>query len=269
MFAALEILRPSVLALAAIAVLTGSLVAGYWQPVPMVMAALVAMLIAGGGNVINDIFDYEIDKVNRPKRPLPSGRMPVKNAKIYTVALLVLSIVLALLFLNIWQVALALFNILVAFVYSWRLKKAPLVGNFCPSWLAASGFLFGALFTGIGATVVLLFMMAFFANTGRELAKAIEDVPGDRKAGYRTLPIVFGKNFAAGIAIVFVLFAVLLSPLPWALGLLSTKYLYVVFVADLLFAVACYLLLMNARKGQMIMKIAMFVSIVAFLSGLI
>ncbi len=269
MLAYLKILRPSVVALAVFAVVVGAALSGFWTAFPIAIAAIVAALVCGGGNVINDIFDYEIDRVNRPKRPIPSGKVPLKVAKIYAVLLLIVAVVLSVAFLNTMQICLALINIGVALVYSWRLKALPLIGNFCPSWLAASSFFFGALFIGIGPTILLLFMMAFFANTGREITKAIEDMPGDKKAGYKTLPLVLSRNSAAGLAILFVAFAVLLSPLPWLASLLSMTYIYVVLVADLLFAFACWILIMNAKKGQIIMKLAMFVSILAFLSGLL
>lgn len=269
MLAYIKILRPSVVALAVLAVVVGAVLSGFWNWPFIAIAAIVAALAAGGGNVVNDISDYDIDKVNRPKRPLPSGKITLAAAKVYAAVLFVIALAASLVFLNYWQTAIVLVNMFVAFVYSWRLKALPLIGNLCPSWLAASSFLFGALFVGINATILLLFSMAYFANTGREITKAIEDMPGDKKAGYRTLPLVVGKNFAAGVAIMFVLFAVLLSPLPWLLGLLSVNYLYMVFVADMIFAVACWALIIDARKGQLVMKAAMGVAIAAFLAGLV
>ncbi|MEM7824084.1 MAG: UbiA family prenyltransferase [Candidatus Aenigmatarchaeota archaeon] len=269
MLAYLKILRPSVVLLAIFAVVVGAVLSGFLEIFSIAVAVVVVALVCGGGNIINDIFDYEIDKVNRPQRLLPSGKISLKSAKIYAALLLVASIAFALVFLNKAQLVLVLFNIGIAFLYSWRLKALPLLGNLCPSWLAASSFLFGALFVGIGPTIILLFLMAFFANIGREIVKAIEDMPGDKRAGYRTLPLVVGKNFSTGLAIIFVVFAVLLSPLPWLFGLLSIYYLYTVFIADLIFAAACWRAIMDARKGQMLMKVAMFVAILAFLSGLL
>ena len=269
MLAYLKILRPSVILLAVFAVIVGAVLSGFWDYYSIGVAALVALLVCGGGNVINDIFDYQIDKINKPKRPLPSGKIKMNVAKVYAASLFVVAFFLSVLFLNTSQLVLVLINMVVALVYSWKLKALPLIGNLFPSWLAASSFLFGGLFVGINATVLLLFLMAFFANTGREIAKTIEDMPGDKKAGYKTLPLLLGKNFAAGVTILFVVFAVMLSPLPWALGLLSINYLYVVFIADVAFAIACWALLLNASRGQFIMKIAMIISIFAFLSSLI
>jgi geranylgeranylglycerol-phosphate geranylgeranyltransferase len=265
----LKILRPSVVALFVLGVVVGAIIEGFWSLPMIAIAVAVVALASAGGNIVNDIFDYEIDKVNRPKRPLPSGRISMKAAKAYAIILLAASVVLAVVFLNPLQLLLAVFNGLLAFVYPWRLKGMPLLGNLCVSWVAASAILFGALFVGIGPTALLLFLMAFFANTGREIVKTIEDVPGDKKAGYKTLPIALGKNFSAAVAILFVVFAVLLTPLPWALGLLDMKYLYVVFVSDIVFAVSCYVLLMNPSRAQLLMKIAMFIGVLSFIFGVL
>lgn len=268
MLAYLKILRPSVVALFVLGTVVGAVVAGFWSLPMIALAVAVVALASGSGNVINDIYDYEIDKVNRPKRPLPSGKISIKAAKIYATILLASAIVLAVLFLNQAQLMLAVFNGVLAFAYPWRLKAMPLVGNLCVSWVAASAFLFGALFAGINTTVLLLFSMAFLANTGREIAKTIEDVPGDKKAGLRTLPIVLGKKFSAAVSIFFVVFAVMLTPLPWLMGLSSINYLYAVLVADIIFALSCWTMLLNVRKGQTLMKIAMFVGIISFVLGL-
>ena len=94
--------------------------------------------------VINDYYDYEIDKINRPKRPLPSGKISKKNALIYAVILFTIANIIAL-YLNFYMLGLALFNTFIAFVYSWKLKKRLLMGNVLVSWLVASTFFFGSL----------------------------------------------------------------------------------------------------------------------------
>ncbi len=269
MFAFLEILRPSVCALAAAGVLVGALVAGFNSPYIIALACLVAVGIAGAGNITNDIFDYKIDKINRPKRPLPSGRVSKKAAKLYAGALFVAANFLALIFLNVFCLGLALLNTAITIFYAAKLKRTPF-GNFFDSWLASSTFIFGSLLiAGINPTVIILAIMAFSANFGREIAKAIEDIKGDAKAKLRTIPIVAGRNFSIWIAIIFVFFAITFSPVPYLLKLLSINYLYLVILADIIFVIACFLLFFNVSKSQRAMKIAMGIGILAFLIGLI
>jgi len=268
MFPYIEILRPSVFTLAVFAVIVSALIVGFYSIFQIFIAVLVVLLISGAGNVTNDYFDYKIDKINKPKRPIPSGRILRKNAAIYATILYIIANVLAILFLNIYMISLALFNTFVAFLYAWKIKSS-FLGHFVDSWLAASTFLFGALFVGINATIILLFIIAYSANLGREIVKGIEDIEGDKKIGAKTISAVAGKSFAGWISTIFILFAIIFSPLPYLFNLLSVNYLYLVLVSDIIFTFSCFLIFISPKKSQKIMKIAMFIAIVAFLVGMI
>jgi len=268
MFAYLETLRPLNGLMAVFAVFVAATLVNFFIPYQLSLAFLVVFLISGGGMVINDYFDYETDRINRPNKPIPSGRISRKTALVYTIVLFLVADFIAL-FLNFYAFVLAVINTVISIIYSWRLKKKVLIGNFSVSWLAASTFLFGNLLTGnISITVLLLFLMAFSSNVGREITKSIEDVEGDKSIRARTLPIVAGKNFAGFIAMIFVLFAIFFSPLPYMLNLLSINYLYLVIVTDIIFAFSCFLIFILPKKSQKLMKIAMFIAIIAFLVGI-
>jgi geranylgeranylglycerol-phosphate geranylgeranyltransferase len=267
MLSYLKILRPSIVFLAAFAVLVGSLIIGYYQPFQILIAVLVAFLVSGTGNVTNDYYDYEIDRINKPKRVLPAGKMKRRNAVLYAAILYVLAVILTLSFLNYNMILLALINIPITFFYAWKIKRTPF-GHFVDSWLASSAFLFGGLLGSINATVILLFSMAYMSNLSREITKGIEDMEGDKKAGAKTLSIVTGRLFAAWIAIFFIIFSVIISFIPFLFGLLNIRYLILVMLSDLIFVFSCFVLLVNPAKSQKIMKIAMFVAIIAFLVGI-
>lgn len=269
MIAYLEILRPSICILTIFAVIVGALIGGVSISYYLLITCLVAFLIAGAGNTINDYFDYETDRINKPHRPIPAAKIRRRSALNYSIILFILAIFLVL-FLNVYLITLAFFNIGIILVYGRKLKRLPLIGNFGPSWLAASSFLFGNLITGnISITVLLLFLMAFSSNVGREITKSIEDIEGDKRIRMKTLPIVAGKNFAGWIAMIFILFAIIFSPLPYMLNLLSINYLYLVIITDIIFAFSCFLIFILPKKSQLLMKIAMFIAIVAFLVGII
>jgi 4-hydroxybenzoate polyprenyltransferase len=110
-------------------------------------------------------------------------------------------------------------------------------------------------------------LMAFSSTVGREITKTIEDVEGDRKIKARTLPIIAGKNFAAWIAVFFVVFAVLFSPIPYVFHLLNTNYIYLVTVADIILLYSCFAMLLSPNKSQKMMKVAMAIALLAFLVG--
>ena len=226
MFSYLKILRPSVILLTSFAVLASAIIVGYYQ-YQVLFAILVASLIAGAGNVTNDYFDYEIDKINKPKRVLPSGKISRKNAIIYAAFLYVIADVLALIFLNYYMFLFATISIGIAIIYAWKIKSTPF-GHFLDSWLASSTFLFGALLVSINPTIILLFLMSYLGNFGREVVKGIEDMEGDRKHGARTLAVATSKVFASSVAMSFIIFAIIISFIPYMFHLLSIYYLFLV-----------------------------------------
>ena len=89
----------------------------------------VYFFIAAAGMVINDIFDLEVDKINKPNRPLPRGALTVKQAWIYTVILWAIGITLAFL-VSITSGLLALAFSGVGFLYAARVKVLGVLGNF-------------------------------------------------------------------------------------------------------------------------------------------
>ena len=77
----LEMMRPNNGVLAILGILIGAIVAGTFSVSYVILFALVvSFLINSAGNVINDYFDHAIDKINRPKRPIPSGRVKRNGA---------------------------------------------------------------------------------------------------------------------------------------------------------------------------------------------
>ena len=80
MNAYLEILRFGNAVMAAIAVILMMFVGHYYE-LPIILCALIVFFATGAGNTINDVFDVKIDEVNKPHRPIPSGRISVENAR--------------------------------------------------------------------------------------------------------------------------------------------------------------------------------------------
>ena len=63
---------------------------------PVVLLVLSTIGLYGGGVVFNDVFDAELDKVERPERPIPSGLISKTSATLFATMLLVLAIIAAL-----------------------------------------------------------------------------------------------------------------------------------------------------------------------------
>lgn len=229
-----------------------------------------AFLVTGAGNTINDYFDYKIDKKNSPDRPIPSGEISRNKALFLSITLFLIGIS-ASIFLNYLCFLLALFNSFLLFFYARNLKGIPLIGNFSVGYLVGSTFLFGALILEKIEVTMILFILATFSTIGREIAKDIEDIEGD-KSLVKTVATEYGINTSSKLATVFSSFAVIISPLPYLLDYLGLSYLIIVLIADFLFVLAIKNLFTNqniksAHKFQKYSKYAMSVSLISFLIG--
>lgn len=264
----LKLVRPSTSFLGAMGVIVGALLAGISSVETIAIGAAVGFLVAAGGNAINDYFDVKTDKIVKKHRPIPSGQVTRNSVLIFSVLLFIIAIGLSTM-LHYYAIILAFVNVLVAIVYSWKLKARPLIGNLFDSWLAASTFVFGGFLIGyFDMTILALALMAFSGNTAREIAKDIEDIKGDKKAKMKTLPIVIGTHFSKFVALSFLLIAIFLSLIPYGLGIFGMNYLYAIFIANIILFASGFVLMTNPAKAQRIMKIGMYFVIAAFLVGI-
>lgn len=235
------------------------------------LVAIVVFLITGAGNAINDYYDVDIDRINKPERPIPSGRVSKSKAFYFSISLFALGIFIAFL-INVVCGTIALFNSLLLIYYAAKLKRTVLIGNLSVGYLTGSTFLFGgAVFyvnDGIEA-VFILFLLATLATIAREIVKDIEDIEGDSQDGASTLAISIGAERASYIASAIGFVAVLASSLPYLQSILSIRYLAVVIVADILFVLAVVAIVKekNPAKSSKLFKMAMFSALIAFLVG--
>ncbi|MDD1689414.1 MAG: geranylgeranylglycerol-phosphate geranylgeranyltransferase [Methanoregula sp.] len=266
----LNIIRPANAVMAGVASVVAYLIAtGTLVPAALLLFVVV-VLITAAGNVINDYYDAEIDAVNRPDRPIPSGQVS-RNAALWYAFLLFAAGIAASLFTNVFCIAFAVFNTLLLVAYAARLKSMPVVGNVAVAYLSGSMFLFGGAFAGTDGLIHLvpLAVMTFLAMMARELLKDAEDVEGDAAGGASTLPIRIGVTKTAYCAFVFVLLSVLasLAPVLWW----GVPYLVMIGIVDLILIAAAYRALHCDSPGcvrnsgaSMALKYSMFASLIVF-----
>jgi geranylgeranylglycerol-phosphate geranylgeranyltransferase len=236
----------------------------------MGLVFLVVFLISGAGNAINDYFDFKIDSINRPERPIPSGRVKLKEAMYLSYLLFTLGTFLAFSIQHICGF-IAFFNSLMLILYAKTLKSTPFLGNISIGYLTGSIFLFGASVFGFGGLKALfvLFVLSALTTTAREIVKDIEDMEGDQMEGIDTLPLRIGAKKASYIAALIGFLAIFLSPLPYLMSILGLRYLYFVILADFGLFAAIYqiLALKNPTKSSKMFKLAMFFALLAFIAG--
>ncbi|MDK2915861.1 MAG: geranylgeranylglycerol-phosphate geranylgeranyltransferase [Euryarchaeota archaeon] len=211
----IRITRPHNAVVAGLTALIGYLIATGTLTPPSLLLAVIVALITAGGNVVNDVCDVEIDRINRPDRPMPAGEISLAGARAYAAALFIAGIAIATL-TPPFCLALALVNSGLLIAYAVRLKRIPLLGNAAVAYLTASVFLFGGAFAGVEGLVRNLSLAAitFLATIARELLKAAEDVDGDAAGGARTFPMIAGIRRTGILAFACACGAVLVSLLP-------------------------------------------------------
>ncbi|HLF07342.1 MAG TPA: UbiA family prenyltransferase [Thermoplasmata archaeon] len=275
MRAAFELLRPLNCAITAVAVLVAGFIAlgpglfTTFDPLVLGLAILTAFLFAGAGNALNDYFDAETDRKNHPERPIPSGRIDPADARRLAIALFAAANILAgtisLLKFRPLPLAIVLLATVLMVSYEIRFKAGGLSGNLVVSVLVGFSFLFGGTVTGQLHVLVLVFILATLANTGREIIKDVEDVEGD--VDRNTLPKEIGTRQATAIGALFLGGAVGLSWLPWYSGLFNLNYLIIVLAADAVFIYAALSSFRSPKRGQNLVKLGMLIALVSFVAG--
>ncbi len=200
------------------------------QSLDATLLAVCTLLITAAGYVINDIYDVGVDAVNKPEKRIVNKEISLDSAIHFYYALVVVGALIAA-FLA-WRIGhflyfliYVLFSIKLWF-YSHSLQKRPLTGNLLVAMLSAIFPLFYLLaeepalrqlgrqypdemFRVIG--VLLVFSgFAFLVSWSRELIKDIEDIAGDKVAGFLTLPIVAGVEKTVRFVVVLMALTALL-----------------------------------------------------------
>ncbi|MHA1717278.1 MAG: geranylgeranylglycerol-phosphate geranylgeranyltransferase [Promethearchaeota archaeon] len=228
----IEIIRPVNCLFGSLSVLIGFLNArgnvfssfSSWKTLLLVtIGCIVYFLIAGAGNTINDYFDVEIDRINRPGRPIPRGDVSPKAALIYFLLLSVAGIILAMILGQytpnpiLIPVIAILFSI-IGYVYAWKGKAAGFPGNLMVGISFSSGIPFGALIlvdvSAIPVKIWFFFSTCTLLLISRELVKGIEDTEGDRKFGIKTIANTLGPNVAKNLSIIFSILALFSFTMP-------------------------------------------------------
>lgn len=210
---------------------------------------LASVLIAGGGYVINDYFDLNIDRINKPQKLVIdrfiSRRWAMFFHLILSFAGIVISAYIAYLLNNPLLLVFNLLSVFLLFVYSSTFKKKLLTGNVIIAALSAWVImvLFVAMCQWNPGTLIpewtsqlhevykialVYSAFAFIVSLIREVVKDIEDEEGDKKNGCKTMPIVWGiKSTKVFIGVwILVLFGLLIV---FLFNLIISRWLWGIF----------------------------------------
>jgi chlorophyll synthase len=192
----------------------------YTWTVENVLEAALCMLMSGPlltgyTQTINDFYDREIDAINEPYRPIPSGAISIPQVVTQIIVLLVGGIGVAYLLDRAANhefpimTCLAIGGSFVAYIYSappLKLKQNGWLGNYAlgASYIALPWWAGHALFGTLNGTIVILTLFYSLAGLGIAVVNDFKSVEGDEKLGLKSLPVMFGIGTAAWICVLMI-----------------------------------------------------------------
>ncbi len=210
---------------------TGSITPGVW------LGSLSAFLIATGAYALNDFFDWKIDKINKPTRPISAGDVPARTALTFGLLVVLAGVVISY-FINTKSFFAAFISGFLAIQYAMVFKRVMIVGHIVTAFLSAFGFLFGAWAAeGSRMTLALYaFLFGFLFHLGREFLKAAEDREADLEGGAKTFAVLTSAKHSVIVAAIILAILGIVAWMPFFTENFNWIYLIIViFGIDLVF----------------------------------
>ena len=220
--------------------------------------------ITSAGFAINDYFDRESDAVIKPKRPIPSGALTLKQVVAISGLLFALGLIMAF-FINWLSFIIIAADSLLLLIYSTLVKrKSGFVANVLVGILTGTAFMYGeATISGTVSLISLSLYPIAFGTIGGNVLRDILSLDGDSKIGYPTLPQKIGITNSAKTAALFFTLTGLLAPLPYFLGNFGVYYLPLILLWSVLLIyssirlVTSASIVANVRKYERIVTMSM------------
>jgi len=233
----IELIRPELPFAAGVCVIIGEMIAfgGFPSFQNLFLGFMWGFFLSSPAMIINDYFDIEVDKVNSPNRPLPSGLIQPASAIALAVVITLIGMIVSGF---IGKIAVLLYIIfwLVGFLYNWKLKEMGLLGNLLVSSSVAITFILGGILVGEpwNKTVWILSLMVFLFDLGEEIAADAMDIEGDKKRNIKSIAILIGKKNALRISVILFGLVIIVSFLPVLWNLLGISYFIIISITDIL-----------------------------------
>ena len=225
---------------------------------PLIGLTMAAVLNAAS-NAINQIYDLDIDRINKPKRPLPSGRLAIQEASLFTAAAYVIALVLAWLVAPqgrhecFWIVLLATCITILYSVPPARTKRLGIWANVTiaiPRGVLLKVAGWSAVKTIAGTEPWYIGAIFGLFLLGASTTKDFADMEGDARGGCRTLPIIYGVKRAAWmISPSFVVPFVMISIGAWT-GVLSGNFVLLQLLALVMTTYGIYVCYLMLRRPE-------------------
>jgi len=222
--------------------------------------------ITSAGFAINDYFDRESDAVIKPKRPIPSGALTLRQVIAISGTLFGAGLIMAF-FINWLSFAIIAADSILLLIYSMTIKqKSGFMANVLVGVLTGTAFLYGQATITSPPTVNLISLSLYpiaLGTIGGNVLRDVISLDGDSRIGYPTLPQKIGIPKSAELAAIFFTLTGLLAPLPYFLGDFSVYYLPLILLWSALLIYSSFRLVTsastvaNVRKCERVVTMSM------------
>jgi len=215
-------------------------------------------LVTSAGFALNDYFDKESDAIIKPRRPIPSGALSLRQVIAVSFALFSIGLILSALINPLSFLILLVDSILLVIYSAFIKRKSGFAANILVGVLTGTAFLYGeavTLGTGVWNPAALTFASwslypIAFGTIGGNVLRDILSLEGDSKVGYPTLPQRVGNLNSAKVAAVFFMATGVLAPLPYFLGTFTQFYLPLILVWSVILIYASIRLMVAVSPGN-------------------
>ena len=255
--------------------------------IDFIILTISILLITMGGYLINDIYDIESDKINKPDKVYITTIISIKNGQFLYFLTSITGLILGL-YLSVNKnlnhlSGYFIATVIILFVYTKILKKLPLIGNVIVALLVSlpiflvyefdhSMISIKDIFDNLFLSIIIFFylLFAFLTTLIREIIKDLQDIKGDNKLKLKTLPIMIGKKRTINFLIFLSFLLQLLLLLVLIDSFKNDQYLILFFLItlSLLVAYLIYKLRVPFKNNQYqllssLMKIIMLVGVLS------
>jgi geranylgeranylglycerol-phosphate geranylgeranyltransferase len=199
----------------------------------LALGFLSIFFISATALILNDYFDYEIDKVNAPERPLPAGIVTKREVLILSNLVAILGMISSA-FISFSALLVTIVVWIVGVAYNSRFKRTGLLGNLMVSFSVGMTFIFGGIVVGHPTDAIVWWfgILAMLFDLGEEIASDAMDIEGDKLIGSRSLAIVIGPQKTLRVSAVIFSAVVLVSFIPFIFQWLKQIFLIPMLLMD-------------------------------------
>ena len=243
--------------------------------IDLIIGFFTGFFASGAAMLINDVIDLEVDRINKPWKPLPRGIFSVYSIRLLSLIFLLVAISINLI-ISLYLFLVAFIFSIIAYIYNYMRKYW--WSHFLVSISTMAPFIYGLFLAGLPYSktlfTMLFSMVVFLINTAREFIKSIGDIEGDLKLGYKTIATVYGVKNASRASLIFSIIGSVLAVSIGIFGLANLYYTIILGIAGSIYTYSAYRVYRdysrdNVLKMKKLMIYMMLLALIGFLlSGL-